>query len=63
MRRLDLKEHWPEIPKGGDVSDWLAVGGDHTAERLRELIANAPDYVPEPEQSKPEPEPREAGRR
>ena len=39
------------------MSDWLAVGGDHTADRLRELIANAPAYVPEPEQSKPKPEP------
>ena len=57
VRRLDLKEHWPQIPEGGDVSDWLAVGGDHTADRLRELIANAPAYVPEPEQSKPKPEP------
>jgi hypothetical protein len=57
VRRLDLKNHWPEIPNGGDVSDWLAVGGDHTAERLRELIANAPVYVPESEQSKPKPEP------
>src|SRR5262249_28644950 len=24
VRRLDLKDHWPEIQKGGDVSDWLA---------------------------------------
>jgi hypothetical protein len=44
VRRLDLKPHWPDIPKGGDVSDWLAVGGEHTPERLRELIANTPDY-------------------
>jgi hypothetical protein len=57
VRRLDLKEHWPEIPKGGDVSDWLAVGGDHTPDCLFELIANAPDYVPESEQPKPEPGP------
>jgi hypothetical protein len=46
VRRLDLKDHWPEIPKGGDVSDWLAVGGEHTPEKLKELIAAAPDYVP-----------------
>ena len=44
LRRLDLKDHWPEIPEGGDVSDWLAVGGDHTAERLETLIAAAPDW-------------------
>jgi len=59
VRRLDLKNHWLEIPNGGDVSDWLAVGGDHTAERLRELIANAPDYVPEPEQSTEPPKPED----
>jgi hypothetical protein len=46
VRRLDLKDHWPEIPKGGDVSDWASVGGEHTPERLKELIAAAPDYVP-----------------
>jgi hypothetical protein len=46
VRRLDLKEHWPQIPEGGDVSDWLAVGGDRTPERLRELIERAPDYAP-----------------
>jgi Protein of unknown function (DUF3631) len=45
VRRLDLKVHWPEIPKGGDVSDWLAVGGEHTPERLRELIEAVPDYA------------------
>jgi hypothetical protein len=44
VRRLDLKDHWPEIPEGGDVSDWLAVGGDHTAERLEALMEAAPDW-------------------
>ena len=44
IRRLDLKVDWPEIPKGGDVSDWLAVGGEHTAEKLKALIEAAPDY-------------------
>jgi hypothetical protein len=46
IRRLDLAPHWPAIPKGGDVSDWLAAGADHTPERLLELIGAAPDYVP-----------------
>ena len=41
-RWLDLKNDWPDIPQGGDVSDWLAVGGDHTPERLKALIASAP---------------------
>ena len=45
VRRLDLKS-LAGIPKGGDVSDWLAVGGEHTPERLKELIEAAPDYVP-----------------
>ena len=44
MRRLDLKENWSEIPKGGDVSDWFAAGGTHAPERLRALIDAAPEY-------------------
>jgi hypothetical protein len=40
VRRLDLKPHWTDIPKGGDVSDWLAAG--HTREELDKLIADAP---------------------
>jgi putative DNA primase/helicase len=48
VRRLDLKDHWPEIKTGGDVSDWLAVEG-HKPERLRELIANAAEIEPTPE--------------
>ena len=46
VRRLDLKNDWPEIPPKGDVSDWLAIGGDHTPEKLKALIEAAPDYVP-----------------
>jgi Protein of unknown function (DUF3631) len=42
VRRLDLKPHWSDIPKGGDISDWLAAG--HTREDLDKLIADAPDY-------------------
>ena len=44
MRRLDLKLAWPAIPKGGDVSDWLAAG--HRREELVALIDAAPDYTP-----------------
>ena len=44
VRRLDLAPHWPEIPKGGDVSDYLAAG--HTAAQLAALIAGALDYAP-----------------
>jgi len=42
VRRLDLARHWPEIQKGGDVSDWLSSG--HTGEELQALINAAPDY-------------------
>ena len=47
VRRLDLAKHWPEIPKGGDISDWLAAG--HTGEELDALIEDAPDYAPQGE--------------
>jgi hypothetical protein len=50
VRRLDLKNDWPEIPPKGDVSDWLAAGG--TPEKLKALIAAAPDYA-SPEQQPP----------
>ena len=43
VRMLTLAKHWPECPKGGDISDWLAAG--HTREQLDALIAQAPDYV------------------
>jgi hypothetical protein len=26
VRRLDLAQHWPNMPKGADISDWLALG-------------------------------------
>jgi hypothetical protein len=41
VRRLAL--HWPDMPEGADVSDWLANGG--TREELDELMANAPPYT------------------
>jgi len=44
VRRLDLAKHWPAIPKGGDVSDWLAAG--HAGKALAALIEQAPDYAP-----------------
>ena len=56
VRRLDLAKHWPEIPKGGDVSDWLAAG--HTGEELAALIEAAPDYASPPARTtQPEPKP------
>jgi putative DNA primase/helicase len=60
VRRLDLRDHWPDIPKGGDVSDWLAAG--HGREELARLIEGAPDYErggarDEPPQPPPPPPP------
>ena len=52
VRRLDLGKHWPEIPKGGDVSDWLSAG--HTREELAALIETAPDYAASAEQPQAE---------
>jgi hypothetical protein len=43
VRRLDLAKHWPDIPKGGDISNWLAAG--HTREELDALIEGAPDWA------------------
>jgi putative DNA primase/helicase len=54
VRRLDLKPHWPECPKGGDISDWLDAG--HSREDLDALIAAAPDYQPK---SPPPPPPKD----
>src|SRR5262245_46551030 len=51
VRRLDLVPHWPDMPKGADVSDWLAAG--HTGEELEALIASAPDYVPTEQAKEP----------
>jgi putative DNA primase/helicase len=61
VRRLDLALHWPDIPKGGDVSDWIAAG--HGRDELAALIDGAPDYdggpppaAPKSESTPPEPE-------
>ena len=40
VRRLDLAPHWSDMPKGADISDWLALG--HTREELDALIEQAP---------------------
>jgi hypothetical protein len=43
VQRLDLAKHWPNMPKGADVSDWLAAG--HTREELDNIMARAPEYL------------------
>jgi hypothetical protein len=50
--RLDLAKHWPNMPEGKDVSDWIDAG--HTREELDALIEQAPDWTP---RSAPEPGP------
>ena len=47
VRRLNLADHWPDIPRGGDVSDWLDHGGG-TQDKLATLIAGAPAAEHEP---------------
>ncbi len=43
IRILDLAQHWPDCPKGGDISDWLAAG--HSREELDRLVEQAPDVA------------------
>jgi Family of unknown function (DUF5906) len=42
VRMLDLAKHWPDIPQGGDISDWLKT---HTREQFDELAADARDMT------------------
>jgi hypothetical protein len=42
VRRLDLAQHWPQIGRGGDITNWLEAG--HTREQLDALIEQAPEY-------------------
>jgi putative DNA primase/helicase len=59
VRRLDLAPHWPDMPKGADISDWLVLG--HTREELDVLIEQAPLVEAEPATEPPkEPEPTDA---
>jgi hypothetical protein len=44
VRRLDLAEHWPDMPEGADVSDWFAKAGGNR-EKLDALMASAPLYA------------------
>jgi predicted P-loop ATPase len=56
VRVLKLADHWPDCPKGGDISDWLAKGG--TREQLDALLAQAPEAKPkEPPKHKPRSKP------
>jgi hypothetical protein len=45
VRYLDLSRYWPEMPRKGDMSDWIMAGG--TIEALNLLVAQAPEWSPE----------------
>jgi hypothetical protein len=40
VHRIDLKEHWADMPHGADVSDFIALGADHV-DLLKNLIDDA----------------------
>jgi hypothetical protein len=45
IRRLDLKNHWPDIPASGDISDFLEhlYGADYPGDEwVRDLLEDAP---------------------
>src|SRR5262249_19630087 len=44
VRVLDIAKHWSECGAGQDISDWLAAGG--TADKLRDLVEQLPDWQP-----------------
>jgi putative DNA primase/helicase len=45
VRALDLRQFWPEIGEGDDISDWV-TRGKGTAERLYEIVDELPDWTP-----------------
>lgn len=47
VRVLDLGQHWPEMPKKGDVSDWIEGGG--TADAMQAMVERAADWTPAPQ--------------
>ena len=44
VRVLDIAKTWSECPEKGDISDWIEAGG--TADRLKALIGDLPDWEP-----------------
>ncbi len=45
VRALDLKNSWPDIGEGDDISDWLHRG-EGTVEKLYEIVDRLPDWKP-----------------
>jgi hypothetical protein len=54
VRRLDLKDYWPEIGPGQDVSDWLEKGGG-SEEWLERIIAELPEIDGKDQRPGPQP--------
>jgi RecA-family ATPase len=54
VRRLDLKDYWPQIAAGEDVSDWLDHGGG-SEEWLERIIAELPEINGEDQRQPPQP--------
>ena len=45
VRVLDIRSVWSECPEKGDISDWIAAGGD--ADKLKKAIEALPEWKPE----------------
>jgi RecA-family ATPase len=54
VRRLDLKDYWPEIAAGEDVSDWLDHGGGSEGQ-LESILAELPEINGHDERQEPKP--------
>jgi hypothetical protein len=53
VRTIDLAAEWPELPAGGDISDWAAWAGPGAESRLGDLVNEAGTCRPEDSAEKP----------
>ena len=51
VRVLVVVDHWPDAPKGGDITDWVEKAGG-TVDRLFDILDRCPDWAPKPYESK-----------
>jgi Protein of unknown function (DUF3987) len=45
VRVLDIRSPWPECPEKGDISNWIAAGGD--ADKFKKAVEALPDWMPD----------------
>jgi Protein of unknown function (DUF3987) len=45
VRVLDIRSLWPECPEKGDISNWIAAGGD--ADKFKKAVEALPDWMPD----------------